>query len=277
MGARRPSESAASSPESLLSWADGPERERIEQLLRELRQSQPSAASPASQAESGDDRVAKTRAEAARLLGVEERTISRWATDPTFPGKAGDRGAQNGHFPIAEIDRWRNQVGGGGATSVTGQDPAQQLRLRKLAAETARREVDLEIKLGTLIDRDQAAAMITSAIATARSLLEELPEQISDALPASRAKLRRFVARIVRRKVLQVLESLADCATEGDDDNDDDAPRTTDPGRRAAPASTPQRPAQAAGVHPRRVGGRAKAAARPVVPRKSKARPAGRK
>jgi hypothetical protein len=274
--ARRPSESDTSSLDSLLSWADDREKKRIEELLKELQQTQQPPPQPSGD-QAGDARVAKTRAEAAQLLGVDERTISKWAADPTFPGKAGTAGQRNGHFPIEAIQRWRQQITGGGVASEEDADPAQRLRLRKLAAETARREVDLEMKLGTLIDRDQAEATITSAIATARSLLEELPEQIAEAIPASRAKLRRFVARIVRRKVLQVLESLADCATEDSDDSDDDAPRTTDAGRRTATASAPQRPAKAAGVHPRRVGGGAKAPARPVVPRKSKARPAGRK
>lgn len=276
MQARRPSESDTSSLESLLIWADDREKKRIEELLKELQQTQQPPPQPVGD-QAGDAMVAKTRAEAARLLGVDERTISKWAADPTFPGKAGTAGQRNGHFPIEAIQRWRQQVTGGGVASEADVDPAQRLRLRKLAAETARREVDLEVKLGTLIDRDQAEATITAAIATARSLLEELPEQLADAFPASRVKLRRIVRRISRRKVLQVLEALADCVTEGDDDSDDDAPRTTDPGRRAPPASPPQRPAKAAGVHPRRVGGGAKAQARPVVSRKSKARSTGRK
>jgi len=273
---RRESESDESSLGSLLNWADEREKQRFAALMDELRTTAPPPAAADRQPDGADDEVAKTRADAARLLGVDERTLSKWAADPTFPGKAGTAGQRNGHFPIGAIKRWRAATSGQGGETADA-DPAQRLRLRKLAAETARREVDLEVKLGTLIDRDQAEATITSAIATARSLLEELPEQIADAIPASRAKLRRFVARIVRRKVLQVLESLADCATEGDDDNDDDAPRTTDPGRRAAPASTPQRPAKAAGVHPRRVGGGKKAQARPVVPRKPAARSTGRK
>lgn len=275
MPSRRESESDESSLGSLLSWADEREKQRFAALMDELRTTAPPPAAGDRQPD-GADEVAKTRADAARLLGVDERTLSKWAADPTFPGKAGTAGQRNGHFPIGAIRRWRATTSGQGGETADA-DPAQRLRLRKLAAETARREVDLDAKLGTLIDREQAEATITSAIATARSLLEELPEQIAEAISASRPKLRRMARRIARRKVLQVLEALADCVTEDPDDSDDDAPRSPDLGRpdpRAGPAASP---GQSARPDPRRVGGRKKTAARPVVPRKSKARPAGRK
>ncbi len=272
MPSPRENECAASLPDSLLNWADERERRRIDELMAELRQPETTANPQRPEASDGDEVVAKTRADAARLLGVDERTLSKWAADPTFPGKAGTAGQRNGHFPIGAIRAWRQQVSGNGEGRATDADPTTLLRLRKLAAETARREVDLEIRLGTLIDREQAETTIAAAIASARSLLEELPEQLAEAFPAARVKLRRIVRRIARRKVLQVLESLADCATEDPDDRDDDVPYGVDGGRRAAAQGAETSAAKPAGSHSGRVGGGAKAKARPVVSRASKTR-----
>ena len=54
--------------------------------------------------------VVSTRREAAKAFGVCERTITRWSRRANFPGRIGQRGRKNGHFPIQEITRWLTQT-----------------------------------------------------------------------------------------------------------------------------------------------------------------------
>lgn len=248
--AQRETPSFASLPESLLSCADERERQRVAELLSQLQTLDQSASEPA--AVNGEETIAKTRNEAARLLGIHARTLSEWMTDPAFPGRAGKTGEANGYFPIEAIKRWR------GITSTNQQsrnDAASELRLRKLAIETARREVDLEQRLGNLVSLEDVESTLSTALSTARSLIEEIPEVIAASIPPTKPKLKRMVARIARRKVRGVLAVLADAmreASTGDDDEEQEPPREprgkdTRRGRQKGPATTAKR-------HGRRLG-----------------------
>lgn len=221
MPSRRAKESDASSLDSLLSWAGDSERQRIEQLLRELEQETRSPPPPNGSQPAAAEVVAKTRAEAAKLLGVDERTISKWASDPTFPGKSGDAGARNGHFPIEAIKRWRG-IGSTGSSSSEDDSPAARLRMRKLAAETLKKEIQNERELGRLIDREDQISTVTAAVSSMRSILEELPEWLAMEYPADKPRSRKRARRVARRVVARALQALAD-AVRGDLDDDSDS------------------------------------------------------
>lgn len=60
--------------------------------------------------------VATTAAQAAAEFAVSLRTFSRWCRRPGFPGRCGQRGRRNGHFPIQEITRWLSKTT---ATTIT--------------------------------------------------------------------------------------------------------------------------------------------------------------
>lgn len=208
--------------ESSLPFASELERQRIEEILRSLSQTtekQPDANPPS------ESVVAKTRLEAAQLLGVDERTISKWAGDPSFPGKSGDAGRQNGYFPIEAIKRWRVEVLGSrslAGSGLTTDDTGSQLRLRKLAAETAKRELEFEQACGRLIERDTHLGTVVAALSAARSIAEEFPDRVVAYLPADRKKTRRIWRREATKLVRSLLEAMADAVVNEDDDEDGD-------------------------------------------------------
>lgn len=201
MPTRKNPERSSSSPESLLTYASDDDRRLIAELLAEIQGTEDSSAPAA------NDLVAKTMAEASHALGVSTATLDKWLADPTFPGKRGTRGAATGSFPIDEIRRWREaKYGRGDGARV---DESGQARQRKQQAEAALKELQLERLAGSLVDREQAEAIFAATVATARSLLEELPEVLAAGLPANRPKLRRKVSAMARRHVLRVLDALA--------------------------------------------------------------------
>lgn len=242
--AQREKQSSASSPESWLSCASESEQQRIKELLSALETLEPST-----QTHEPSEAIARNLGEAAALLGVNQRTIQKWATEPGFPGRAAKAGANNGHYPIEEIKRWR-----GATTKSTGQRPdiASELRLRKLAVETARREVELEQRLGRLISLDDVESTLATALSTARSLIEEIPDVIASAIPQTKPKLRRMVARLARKKVRGVLAVLADAMRESiEEDNDSDS---RDEGRADPQRGEPKGATKTTRAHGRRVG-----------------------
>lgn len=199
MPKRKKAEPSSCSDESLLSFASDEERAEIAALLREIDGDRPAVASD-------DGRVCTTMAEAAVALGVTTATLDKWMADPTFPGKRGTRGRAAASFPIGEIRQWRERKYG---TSRTSGDAGSESRQRKAAAEAALKELEFERRAGALIERERAEAIYVATVSTARSLLEDLPQRIAAALPATRPKLRRKVESLARRCVLQVLDALA--------------------------------------------------------------------
>lgn len=206
MATAEESRSEAPTPElleSLLPFATDSERPLIEAELAKLRAE-------------NQETVAKTRAEAGRLLGVAERTISVWQEDPTFPGRAGDAGQANGHYPIERIRAWREATKR--ASGETIDDGLARLKRRKLAADTRVREVKLARETGELIALADAQAVITDAVNAARSQLEAWPSKVADQVPAKRPKLRRWLLRMATRQVAEVLRILEDAASGGGGD-----------------------------------------------------------
>lgn len=244
-------QSEESLPDSWLSCASEQERARLAELLSQV--SSTEEQSPPSESAS-PGYVAKTRDEAARMLGVDTRTIALWLTDPTFPGKSGAKNARNGHFPIDDIKRWRGEPRGGNKS-----DAVAALKIRKLAVETARREVELEQRLGRLISIDDVESTLATALSTARSLIEEIPDVIASAIPQTRPKLRRMVAKLARKKVRGVLAVLADAMRESIEE--DDGSDSRDEGRADSQRREPKGKAKTTRAHGRRVGRRRKAQA----------------
>lgn len=191
--------------ESLLPYASEQERAELQALLG---------------VDQTTDLVCKTTWEAAKALGVGEATVDRWLREPGFPGKSGDRGRRNGYFPIAAIRQWAESRASGRAGNAEATSDAKR---RKLEAEAATRELELEERLGQLVDRSDVESVVSQQIATARSLLEEIPEAIAAALPAKMPeRIKRLVARTARRKVGQALQALAEAAGNASEDDDDD-------------------------------------------------------
>lgn len=155
--------------------------------------------------------IVTTRAEAANLLGVNLRTLATWLTDPTFPGKPGSPGRQDGHFPIAEINAWRALRLGEDARPAGRASEEASAKLRKTLIQCDREQFEFERELRTILDYEATARLIERVIATAQALREQLPDKIDSRLPA---KLGPKTRKRIRRAVLEVLAEDAQVLSE---------------------------------------------------------------
>jgi len=168
-------------------------------------------------------RICRTRAEAARMLGVHQQTITDWANGyADFPGRAGTPGKRDGYYPIDEIETWREgacgpgRIGGG-----SGVLDVERGRLLNLQCEE--RELRLQQKRAALVPVQEVTDFLRRTVAQAASMLDELPDRILASLPAdvggeSRRAIRSDVAGVVRdvRIVIgELVSGDADEQTEG--------------------------------------------------------------
>ena len=168
--------------------------------------------------------VAKTRKEAAKLLGVSLRTFSDWMLEPGFPGHAGKRGEKGGQFPIDQIRAWHaGRVGTDGRSKSVDSEEVK-IRREMVGIDRDRKLAELERDvLGTLIDADEVTNFVTFVISNSKQILQELPDRILARLPG---KTPRVVQKVVRKVTTlvtrEVLESLAQLITGDTDSKEDD-------------------------------------------------------
>jgi len=169
--------------------------------------------------------IATTKAEAAVLCGVSLRVMGDWLCDPTFPGKAGSPGRQDGYFPIAEIRAWRSATRGGDHRSdAAATEQIAAARLRRLVLEAERDHFELERDIGNILDFEETARLQERSIATAQTQLDQIVERALARLPG---KTPRRIRRIVRQSIQEGIRAACDALAEaiaGDRDEAEDAP-----------------------------------------------------
>lgn len=151
--------------------------------------------------------VCHTRSEAARELGVAERTIATWCSYPDFPGKPGHRGRREGHYPIPEIRKWHARTFG----DVPMEGSANSARERKDNAHAAIAELDLAERTGELIPLADVIGFYVRQMNQAKAHLADLPDLVVDKLPP---KVKREERQKIRDQVeeirYQVLETFVE-------------------------------------------------------------------
>lgn len=169
--------------------------------------------------------VARTTAEAAKLLDVSKRVFADWMTEPAFPGKPGSPGRRDGYFPIAEIEAWRAARFGSDSRSGSTDDGERAVRREMLEIDRDRKLAELERDvLGTLIDAEETTRFIEFVVATAKGVLQELPDRVLARMPSRLpAKLRRLIRKVVLSVARETLEHLTQLVKGDDDAKDDDA------------------------------------------------------
>lgn len=174
--------------------------------------------------ECGSRTVATTRNEAAQALGVSLRTLAEWLNDPSFPGKPGSPGRQDGCFPLAEITAWRQAKFGGDGRSKGG-DAGQlaEKRARRLDLQNDLLQVEVEKSLGSILDAEEMAGFLERHIGVAKTILEQLPDKVDTRLPAKldakvRAVIRAAVDETVTEAFNAVSETMREDATADDED-----------------------------------------------------------
>jgi len=160
--------------------------------------------------------IARTRADCGAALGVTSRTISEWATDPTFPGRAGTPGQTDGYYPIWEIERWLNRRkdkgGGDGETAVvSSREKLADVRYQKGL-------IDLAKLRGQVVDAVEAQAFYARTNGYVVATLKGLPAKLDHALPADFDPKARATCRRIAQQVVNECRDLISELIKGDAD-----------------------------------------------------------
>lgn len=164
--------------------------------------------------------IARTIPEVANYFGVSINAVAKWLKDPTFPGQSGERGRQNGRFPLEAITEWKEARDGTRADEETG----ISARERKWLADAEIRELELAKLRGELIEVEVVAAEIAHMIHNAKAVLLDLTEEMIDDMGNDPVDdidaFKRRQRKLIDRRIRQVLDMLADAAIEERTDDD---------------------------------------------------------
>lgn len=138
-------------------------------------------------------RVVKTIAAAAKALGVHERTLKQWLTDPECP-------RSRGKYDVEAIRAWRDANKKPGASA---DSPRAKWETRKARAEALAKELDLRTRSGQLIRVDRAAQVVARHIAEVVTHLDQLPD-----FAVAGVRLAAATKKIVRERVRQKIDDL---------------------------------------------------------------------
>jgi len=151
--------------------------------------------------------VATTWAQVAEYFRVAERTIATWIKQG-MPGKSGRPGTREGHFPLHDIDDWRE---GRKPDAVrTGDETKTQAQARLAAAKAALAELDLAKRHGELVDAQEVNRRWLRFQTEANAQLKQLPTLVAKQLPEGLdRKLRKKARAVVQRLIDQVATTLS--------------------------------------------------------------------
>ena len=150
--------------------------------------------------EAGEGLILRTRAECAQFFGVHVRTVASWLLEPDFPGRAGDKGEQNGYFPASRISQWMQARA---RSSAAVPNPTRQ-KLEEV--KLAQAEHKLLVERGQLVPLEVVAAEVQRAHSIAINRLLALPDKLVELLPADTdERLRHSYYEAARDEVRAVL------------------------------------------------------------------------
>lgn len=152
--------------------------------------------------------IVRTIGEVADILGLSATQVKEHLRNGC-PGKAGDRGKQNGRFLIREIlawmreNPWKPKAPGGDLLELETQKLAADVRLANLRADKM---------AATLVERGAVLAQLTTICNVIRARLDQLPMELSNAVPV---KMRTEFKRDVSNKINLIKKELAEIGGSG--------------------------------------------------------------
>jgi len=188
------------------------------------------------------DKNIVNRANCAKTFGVSVKTISAWVRRGCPYEQKGGKGTE-WLFDTPKVFRWHLENVEGPAEAPAEADepkstPAnyEQARARKMQAEAALAEIDLELKAGSVALIDVVLDAVSSEYATVRTRLGSLPGILAPRIDASRAhELQPVIAEAVD-DILRELSADERLAEDGPDaiarggGDEDGPPRNTEAG-----------------------------------------------
>lgn len=153
------------------------------------------------------------------VFGVALNTIDSWVRQGCpFVQRGAGRG-QEWQFNTKDVSEWLQQKRVAEATGDVQADEAE-LRRRRLAAETAKAELELAKARDMVAPLDQVERMVAKAFAQVRAGMRNLPGRTVTQLIGETDE-RRFKS-VLLNEIDQVLEALASASLADDEDQDED-------------------------------------------------------
>lgn len=171
---------------------------------------------PPEKTEQGEDRdpadaahIVATVGEVARLLGCSVTQAKEYFLKGC-PGQPGDRGKQNGRYDIPQIIAWLKE--NVWKPKLPGFQERFVLETEKLEAEVRLANLRADKMAGTLVEREAVLAELTIICNVIRGRLDQLPIELSNALPA---KMRTEFKRDAQNKINLIKQELAEIGATG--------------------------------------------------------------
>lgn len=141
-----------------------------------------------------------SKAELAKILGKDEKTIFRWLKEGMPVEKQGARGTPS-KFDTQKVIEWLISRSNNGKEM-----DAAKLRLTEAQARKA--ELEADVLEGTLIPQEKVKATWTKMIASMRSRILALPSRLAPQLVAQREY--KKVEKLLKETIYEALQEIAD-------------------------------------------------------------------
>lgn len=149
----------------------------------------------------------------AELYGITYSAIvNNWVRDGCPFLEEGGRGREY-RFDTAAVAQWREKRAGDNAGGSTAKLGHEELKRRKLAAETRMAELDAELKVGNAIPIDAVAQVVGQQLDVVRVKLLAIPSRAAP-LVASESNL-AACRMVIEGLVREALEELVEYANAG--------------------------------------------------------------
>jgi len=157
-----------------------------------------------------------TRQEVADLFGVSHTTVDAWIKRGMPIVTKGSKG-KAWVINTASVSAWLEQR----AKESSGNDNAdeRELKRRKLAAETAKVELELARVRGEVVPLKQLERALANTFAEVKTNLRSVPSRVATAIIGEESETR--IKAVILKEIDQALETLGDLDLDEPDDVDD--------------------------------------------------------
>ena len=124
-----------------------------------------------------------SQSEICRLLNVTPTTVQAWTRKGCPNVAKGGRGKASS-YRVSDVVRWREEQARLAATGDINAMDMEEARRRKLAAEAASAEIDLDLKRGVVVEVDVALDEVGRGLDACRSKLLSLASRLAPQVAA---------------------------------------------------------------------------------------------
>lgn len=156
--------------------------------------------------------------EIAEFFGVTEPTVDQWVRRGCPVVERGSKGKQ-WKINTAQVSDWLRQRDIEQATGANLSDE-QELKRRKLAAETQKAELEMLRVKGDLVPLAQLERQLSNTFAELKTNLRNVPKRTATALVGETSEVR--IKDVILAEIDQCLEVLAQFTLDEESDADDD-------------------------------------------------------